>query len=74
IRRLTRQEAEILKDLENLEAEKAELEESLARPAVYSAGEKARAVQAKIRELAARIDEKTREWEEKALELEQSRA
>jgi ATP-binding cassette subfamily F protein 3 len=73
IRRLTRQEAEILGELEALEAEKTNLEGELARPEVYSAGEKARAVQARIRGLAARIDEKTREWEEKAKELERNR-
>jgi ATP-binding cassette subfamily F protein 3 len=73
IRRLTRQEAEILGELEALEAEKTKLEGELARPEVYSAGEKARAVQAGIRGLTARIDEKTREWEEKAKELERNR-
>jgi ATP-binding cassette subfamily F protein 3 len=73
IRRIARQEAEILKELEKLEREKAELEGELARPEVYSVGEKARAVQAKLRELTRGIDEKTREWEEKARELERSR-
>ncbi|MDR3167924.1 MAG: ABC-F family ATP-binding cassette domain-containing protein [Treponema sp.] len=73
IRRLIRQEGEILRELENLEAEKVKLEGELARPEVYSQGEKARAVQTGIRKLAAEIDEKTREWEEKARELEKTR-
>ncbi|MDR2631595.1 MAG: ABC-F family ATP-binding cassette domain-containing protein, partial [Spirochaetaceae bacterium] len=42
IRRLEREEAEILKALAHLEAEKARLEGELARPEVYSNGEKAR--------------------------------
>ncbi|MDR2101470.1 MAG: ABC-F family ATP-binding cassette domain-containing protein [Treponema sp.] len=73
IRRLTRQEEEILRELEKLEAEKTALEGELARPEVYSSGEKARAVQAKIRNLTREIDEKNQEWEEKARELEQNR-
>jgi ATP-binding cassette subfamily F protein 3 len=73
IRRLMRQEEGILRELETLEAEKADLEGELARPEVYSHGEKARGVQAKIRELTLRIEEKNREWEEKARELERNR-
>jgi ATP-binding cassette subfamily F protein 3 len=73
IRRLERQEAEILGALEELEAEKARLEAELSRPEVYSSGEKARAVQAKLRAAAAAIDEKNGEWELKARELEQER-
>ncbi|MDR3145969.1 MAG: ABC-F family ATP-binding cassette domain-containing protein [Treponema sp.] len=69
MRRLERQEAEILKALETLEAEKTGLEAELARPAVYSSGEKARAVQVKLNALMAAIETKTREWEEKAGEL-----
>jgi ATP-binding cassette subfamily F protein 3 len=71
-RRLQRQEEEILKALEGLEAEKAALDGELERPEVYSDGEKAKAVQAKLRGLAAEIDRKTREWEEKAGELERN--
>ncbi|MDR1947823.1 MAG: ATP-binding cassette domain-containing protein [Spirochaetaceae bacterium] len=69
IRRLERQEAEILKALEALDAEKLRLEAELARPAVYSNGEKARAIQAKLETAAGEIEAKTREWEEKAGEL-----
>jgi ATP-binding cassette subfamily F protein 3 len=69
IRRLERQEAEILKALEEMESEKAALEKELSRPEVYSNGEKARTVQAKLRGIAAVIDAKTAEWEQKAAEL-----
>jgi ATP-binding cassette subfamily F protein 3 len=69
IRRLERQEAEILKALEGLEAEKAALETELSRPEVYSQGEKARSLQLKLHGLAAAIEAKTREWEAKAGEL-----
>jgi ATP-binding cassette subfamily F protein 3 len=69
-RRLRRQEAEILKVLETLEAEKAGLERDLARPEVYRSGEKARSVQARLDVLAAEIETKTREWEAAAGELE----
>jgi ATP-binding cassette subfamily F protein 3 len=71
-RRLERQEAEILQALETLEAEKAAREAELARPEVYAHGEKARSVKAKLDEIIAAIEEKTREWEAKARELEQS--
>jgi ATP-binding cassette subfamily F protein 3 len=73
IRRLERQEAEILAALEELEAEKARLETELSRPEVYSSGEKARAVQAKLKAAGEAISEKTGEWEGKARELERER-
>jgi ATP-binding cassette subfamily F protein 3 len=63
IRRRERQEAEILRQVEALEAEKARQEAELARPEVYSNGEKARSVQARIEETAAGIEAKIREWE-----------
>jgi ATP-binding cassette subfamily F protein 3 len=71
IRRLERQEAEILKALETLEAERTGLEAELARPAVYSDGKKARDIQLKLNTLAGDIEAKTREWEDKAGELAQ---
>ncbi|MDR2096132.1 MAG: ATP-binding cassette domain-containing protein [Treponema sp.] len=72
IRRLERQEGEIIRKLEELEAEKKALEAELAKPEVYTRGEKARAVQARIGELGRRIGEKTAEWEEKASEMEEA--
>ncbi|MDR0554070.1 MAG: ABC-F family ATP-binding cassette domain-containing protein [Treponema sp.] len=73
IRRLERQEAEILKVLDAMERDKAALEAELARPEVYSAGEKARATQFKLEEVTAQINGKNQEWEDKALELEAAR-
>jgi ATP-binding cassette subfamily F protein 3 len=73
IRRLERQEREILKTLEELEAGKATLEAELARPEVYSNGEKAKAVKRKLDETTAAVEHKTREWEAAAEELEQAR-
>ncbi|MDR3161182.1 MAG: ABC-F family ATP-binding cassette domain-containing protein [Spirochaetaceae bacterium] len=67
-RRLEREEAEILRQLEALEAEKDALEAELSRPEVYANGEKARSVQARLREAAAKIEAATREWEAKARE------
>jgi ATP-binding cassette subfamily F protein 3 len=69
VRRLERQEAEILKALEALETEKAGLEAEIGRPEVYSRGEKAKAVQAKLNGVLEDIERRTREWEEKAGEL-----
>ena len=46
-----------------LEEKKSELENKLADPAVYSNGEKAKAVQREIEELAAQIEETTAAWE-----------
>ncbi|MDR0998242.1 MAG: ABC-F family ATP-binding cassette domain-containing protein [Treponema sp.] len=73
IRRLERQEAEILKALEDLEAEKAGMEARLSLPEVYSSGEKARAVQEKLNALRVAINEKTAAWEKEAGELEKAR-
>jgi ATP-binding cassette subfamily F protein 3 len=73
IRRLERQEAEILAALEGLEAEKARLEGERSRPEVYSSGEKARAAQLKLNAVNGEIAGKTAEWEAKARELEGER-
>ena len=52
-----------------LEEKKSELENKLADPAVYSNGEKAKAVQREIEELAAQIEETTAAWEAAAEKL-----
>jgi ATP-binding cassette subfamily F protein 3 len=70
IRRLERQEAEILKTLEDWEAEKARLELEISRPEVYSSGERAKQVQEKLNAVSGNITVKTAEWEAKAEELE----
>ncbi|MDR2370967.1 MAG: ABC-F family ATP-binding cassette domain-containing protein [Treponema sp.] len=73
IRRIERQEAEILKALENLEKEKSRLEAELSLPEVYGSREKAKAVKLRLDKTAAAIDGKTREWEERAAELENAK-
>ncbi|MDR1306764.1 MAG: ABC-F family ATP-binding cassette domain-containing protein [Treponema sp.] len=70
LRRLERQEADILRRLEELEAEKSRLERELARPEVYSLGERAAAVKAALDGVSAELEAKTAEWEEKTRELE----
>ena len=70
VRRLQKKEEEVLKELETLESEKNTLEAELARPLVYTNGEKAREVKRKIDENAQAADRKTREWEAVAAELE----
>ncbi len=52
-----------------LEEKKSELENKLADPAVYSNGEKAKAVQREIEELSAQIEETTVAWEAAAEKL-----
>ena len=63
VRRLEREEAEILKVMEGLETEKNRLEGELARPEVYSSGEKAKTVKRKLDECSAALEAKSREWE-----------
>ena len=69
VRRLQRQEAEIITALETLEAEKHRAEAELARPEVYSSGEKAKAAQRLLEQISAAIAAKTAEWETAAAEL-----
>jgi ATP-binding cassette subfamily F protein 3 len=63
IRRLERQEAEILNTIGELETEKAKWEAELSLPEVYSNGEKAKAVQQKLEACTAALRGKTAEWE-----------
>ncbi|MDR2047891.1 MAG: ABC-F family ATP-binding cassette domain-containing protein [Treponema sp.] len=70
VRRLERQESGILASLEKLEAEKANLESELAKPGVYSSGEKSKEVQAALNAVTASLEAKTLEWERAAAELE----
>jgi ATP-binding cassette subfamily F protein 3 len=71
IRRLQRQEAELLNAIDGLENEKSRLEAELSLPEVYSNGEKARAVKLKLDECIAALKAKTAEWEAVALESQQ---
>jgi ATP-binding cassette subfamily F protein 3 len=70
IRRLQRQEEEVLKALEDLEKEKTRLEGELVRPEIYSSGEKAKTIKARLDGVTAELENKSREWEGKAAELE----
>jgi ATP-binding cassette subfamily F protein 3 len=63
MRRLQKQEAELLNAIEELESEKAKWEAELSNPAVYSNGEKAKAAKQKLDECSAAIKTKTAEWE-----------
>ena len=54
--------AALEQQLADLEQKKSELENKLADPAVYSNGEKAKAVQREIEEVAAKIEEVTEQW------------
>jgi len=74
IRRLKREEAAILEELEKLEEEKAVLETQLSRPDVYSSAEKARQVTRKLAEINLALEAKNNEWEVKAAELEKCEA
>jgi ATP-binding cassette subfamily F protein 3 len=69
IRRLERQEREILAALEALETEKSQLEAELSLPAVYTNGEKAKAVKQKLDRCSAAIEAKTAEWEAAAMAI-----
>jgi len=73
IRRLERQEAEILKTLEELENQKSSLEAELSLPEIYSNGEKAKAVKLKLDECEAAIKVKNSEWEAVVEELEDNK-
>jgi ATP-binding cassette subfamily F protein 3 len=64
VRRLERQEAELLKTLEELEKAKSALEVELSLPQVYSDGQRAKAVKSKLDDCTAAIEAKTVEWEE----------
>jgi ATP-binding cassette subfamily F protein 3 len=69
IRRLQREEAAILEELEKLEEEKSVLETQLSRPDVYSSAEKARQIKGKLDEITRALENKNAEWETKAAEL-----
>ena len=69
VRRLEREEKEILAELENLESEKAALEADLAKPEVYSNGEEAKTVKAALDAITEKLEAKMTEWEAKTAEL-----
>ena len=71
LRRLQRQEADLLILIDELENEKSRLETELSCPSVYSNGEKAKAVKQKLDKCEANLAEKNCEWEILAAQLEQ---
>jgi ATP-binding cassette, subfamily F, member 3 len=74
VRRLERQEAELLKTLEELEKTKADLEAELSLPEVYSNGRRTKELKNKLDDCTAAIEVKTAEWEKAASELANSPA
>jgi len=68
-RKIEREIEKLEKEIEELESRKAELDAKMGDPAVYSNGEKAKAVQREIDEVAAKIDEVTLKWEEASEKL-----
>ena len=70
-RKLEREEARLLGEIEKAEAEKRLQETALADPAVYSDGTKSRAVQAEIERLDSLVTNLSLEWEAVSLQLEE---
>ena len=69
-RRKAEKEVQLLENkISELEEKKSELENRLADPAVYSNGEKAKAVQREIEALVSQIEETTAAWEVAAEKL-----
>lgn len=62
-RRMQRELEKLEAEITELEEKKSELENQMANPAVYSNGEKSRAVQKQIDEVNARLDELNAAWE-----------
>jgi ATP-binding cassette subfamily F protein 3 len=58
-------------EIARIEEEKSIEENKMANPEVYSNGEKAKAVQERISELSAKLDDLNARWEEAALKLEE---
>jgi len=68
-RKAEKEVAKLEEKITELEDKKSELENKLADPAVYSNGEKAKAVQREIEAVAAEIEETTAAWEAAAEKL-----
>ncbi|GHU30029.1 ABC transporter ATP-binding protein [Spirochaetia bacterium] len=69
VRKLEKQEAELLARIEALEKEKAQLESDLEKPEIYSNGPRAQQIQKDINRLSSTIDHAVTEWEAKSAEL-----
>ena len=68
-RKLEKEVQQLEEKITALESKKTELETKLSDPAVYSNGEKAKAVQRELDELNSQIEETTTAWEEAAEKL-----
>ena len=68
-RKIEKKVSRLEEEIENLENKKNELETKLSNPEVYSNGEKAKAVQKEIEEIASQIEIVTLEWEKASEEL-----
>ena len=62
-RKIEKKVSRLEEEIENLENKKNELETKLSDPQIYSNGEKAKAVQKEIEEIASQIEIVTLEWE-----------
>ena len=69
-RKIEKEVAKLEEEILVLEEKKSELDAKMADPAVYSNGEKAKAVQKQIEEVVQKIEETTVAWEEAAKKLE----
>ena len=68
-RKIEKKVSRLEEEIENLENKKNELETKLSNPEIYSNGEKAKAVQKEIEEIASQIEIVTLEWEKASEEL-----
>ena len=68
-RKIEKKVSRLEEEIENLENKKNELETKLSNPEIYSNGEKAKAVQKEIEEIASQIEIVTLEWENASEEL-----
>ena len=68
-RKIEKKVSRLEQEIENLENKKNELETKLSDPQIYSNGEKAKAVQKEIEEIASQIEIVTFEWEKASEEL-----
>lgn len=68
-RKIEKKISRLEEEIENLENKKNELETKLSNPEIYSNGEKAKAVQKEIEEIASQIEIVTLEWEKASEEL-----
>ncbi|MBO6219998.1 MAG: ABC-F family ATP-binding cassette domain-containing protein [Treponema sp.] len=69
-RKAEKKVSQIEEEIARVEEEKSAEENKMANPEVYSNGEKAKAVQAKIAQLSQKLDELNDQWEEAAMALE----